>query len=135
MTFAKNLKAVMEEQNLNQTELSRLTGIGTPSISQYLSGKNIPHRRRIAELAAALGVSPGRLTVTMQKPELSPIVLSAQKISVEEAALRLGKSQQFVRMALQNGAAPFGFATKGAGSTYDYHISPKLLNEYIGEKS
>ena len=134
MTFAKNLKAVMNEQNLTQTELSRLTGISTPSISQYLSGKNVPHRRRIAELAAALGVSPGRLTATMQEPELPPII-AHQKISIEEAALRLGKSQQFVRMALQNGAAPFGFATKGAGSTYDYHISPKLLNEYIGEKS
>ena len=70
----------------------------------------------------------------MQEPELPPII-AHQKISIEEAALRLGKSQQFVRMALQNGTAPFGFATKGAGSTYDYHISPKLLNEYIGEKS
>ena len=134
MTFAKNLKAVMDEQNLTQTELSRMTGIGTPSLSQYLSGKNVPHRKRIAQLAATLGVSPQRLTIIMKEPELPPII-SHQKISVEEAALRLGKSQQFVRMALQNGAAPFGFATKGAGSTYDYHISPKLLNEYIGEKS
>ena len=66
--------------------------------------------------------------------ELPPIICN-QKVSIEETARRLGKSQQFVRIALQNGAAPFGFATKGAGSTYDYHISPKLLNEYIGEKA
>ena len=136
MNFAKNLKAVMNEQNLNQTDLSNLTGIGKPSLSQYLSGKNIPHRRRIAEIATALGVSPGRLTVSMQESDSESLqIISAQKISIEEAARRLGKSQQFIRIALQNGAAPFGFATRGAGSTYDYHISPKLLDEYIGEKS
>ena len=50
-----------------------------------------------------------------------------------KAARRLGKSKQFIRIALQNGVAPFGFATKGSGDAYDYHISPKLLNEYIGE--
>jgi len=43
-----------------------------------------------------------------------------------------GLAKQFIRMALQNGVAPFGFATKVSGSTYDYHISPKLFAEYIG---
>ena len=134
MSFAKNLKTVMDEQNINQTDLSSLTGIGKPSLSQYLSGKNVPHRKRIAEIATALGVTPQRLSVVMQtEPCENPQIISNQKISIEEAARRLGKSQQFIRMALQNGAAPFGFATKGAGSTYDYHISPKLLKEYIGE--
>jgi hypothetical protein len=47
----------------------------------------------------------------------------------------LGKSQQFIRVALQNGTAPFGFATKVSGNHYDYHISPKLLGEYIGGKA
>jgi len=134
MSFAKNLKAIMDEQNINQSDLSNLTGIGKPSLSQYLSGKNIPHRKRIAEIATALGVTAQRLTVAMQVEVCdSPPIISNQKISIEEAARRLGKSQQFIRIALQNGSAPFGFATKGAGSTYDYHISPKLLKEYIGE--
>ena len=134
MSFAKNLKSVMDEKNINQTDLSNLTGIGKPSLSQYLSGKNTPHRRRIFEIATALGISTQRLTVAMQVKDCEhPQIISNQKISIEEAARRLGKSPQFIRIALQNGAAPFGFATKGTGSTYDYHISPKLLNEYIGE--
>jgi DNA-binding Xre family transcriptional regulator len=134
MSFAVNLKSVMDEKNLNQTDLSNLTGIGKPSLSQYLSGKNIPHRRRIFQIATALGVTTGRLTVAMQIEDCDyPQIISNQKISIEEAARRLGKSQQFIRISLQNGVAPFGFATKGTGSTYDYHISPKLLNEYIGE--
>ena len=136
MDFAKNLKAVMNEQNINQSDLSNLTGIGKSSLSQYLSGKNVPHRRRISEIATALGVTAQRLTVTLQiEDNLPSETLPNQKVSIAETARRLGKSQQFIRIALQNGAAPFGFATKGAGSTYDYHISPKLLNEYIGYNS
>jgi len=135
MSFARNLKSIMNEKNLTQTDLSELTGIGKSSISQYLTGKNVPHRHRIAELAKALGISHERLTVSMQIVEPESLVsISPQKVSVEETARRLGKSPQFVRVALQNGVAPFGFATKVSGNSYDYHISPKLLAEYIGEK-
>jgi len=123
----------MNEQNLSQTDLANLTGIGISSISQYVTGRNVPYKRRIADIAKALGVTPGRLTATIQGEEReSPPIISCQKISIEEAARRLGKSKQFVRVSLQSGAAPFGFATKGSGSTYDYHISPKLLDAYIG---
>ena len=133
MSFARNLKTIMNEQNLSQTDLANLTGIGISSISQYVTGRNVPYKRRIADIAKALGVTPGRLTATIQGEEReSPPIISCQKISIEEAARRLGKSKQFVRVSLQSGAAPFGFATKGSGSTYDYHISPKLLDAYIG---
>jgi len=124
----------MYEQKLNQTDLANLTGIGKPSLSQYLSGKHIPSKKRVAEIAGALGVSIERLTARSRNTEGEALpILSHQKVSIEEAAVRLGKSKQFVRVALQNGAAPFGFATRGSGDAYDYHISPKLLKEYIGE--
>ena len=42
--------------------------------------------------------------------------ISPQKVSIEEAARRLGKSSQFVRISLQNGDAPFGFATRSSGA-------------------
>jgi len=134
VNFAKNLKLIMKEQNLNQTDLSNLTGIGKSSLSQYLSGKNIPYKSRVVEISNALGVSPERLTAGGEiEEDKTPPNISHQKISIDEAARRLGKSKQFIRIALQNGVAPFGFATKGTGDSYDYHISPKLLNEYIGE--
>jgi len=123
----------MNEQNLNQTDLSNLTGIGKPSLSQYLSGRNIPYKSRVIEIANALGVTPERLTAKRAIAECeAPPIISYQKISIDEAARLLGKSKQFVRIALQSGAAPFGFATKGSGNAYDYHISPKLFDEYIG---
>ena len=133
MSFAHNLKSIMNDQNLNQTDLSNLTGIGKPSLSQYLSGRNTPYKSRIVEIANALGVSPQRLTVKSVHTECeAPTIITCQRVSIDEAARRLGKSKQFIRIALQNGAAPFGFATKGSGDSYDYHISPKLLDEYIG---
>jgi len=123
----------MSDQNLNQTDLANLTGIGKPSLSQYLSGKNIPYKSRVIEIANALGVTPERLTTkgAVMKCE-APLIISCQKVSIDDAARRLGKSKQFIRIALQSGAAPFGFAIKGSGESYDYHISPKLLDEYIG---
>jgi hypothetical protein len=51
---------------------------------------------------------------------------------VEEAARLLGKSKQFVRVSLQSGRAPFGFAVKVTGDRFSYHISPKKFNEYMG---
>jgi transcriptional regulator with XRE-family HTH domain len=134
LSFAKNLKSVMQEQNLSQTDLSNLTGIGSSSLSQYLLGQHIPYKRRIAQLANALGVSVARLTATGPGAEEAPPIISHQKISVAETARRLGKSQQFIRVSLQRGIAPFGFATKVSGNAYDYHISPKLLDDYIGGK-
>ena len=134
MSFANNLKTIMQEQKLSQTDLSNLTGIGKSSLSQYLSGTHLPYQNRIAQIAEALGVSPGSLTARNPDAECEPPPPpSHQKVTIKEAARRLGKSQQFVRVALQNGVAPFGFAIKGSGSTFDYHISPKLLDEYIGE--
>jgi len=56
-------------------------------------------------------------------------------ITIAQAANALGKSQQFVRVALQKGVAPFGFAVKVSGDKYDYHISPKLFCEYIGDEA
>lgn len=54
------------------------------------------------------------------------------KVTVRKAAELLGKSEQFVRIGLQKGSLPFGTAVKMSGR-WSYHISEKLLKEYIGE--
>jgi len=55
-----------------------------------------------------------------------------KSISVKEAAEKLGKSQQFIRVGLQRGLLPFGVAVK-ISTRWTYHISPKKFYEYIGE--
>lgn len=54
-------------------------------------------------------------------------------VSIKEAARMLRKSEQFIRVGLQQGILPFGYAVKINGSKYTYHISRKKLNEYIGK--
>lgn len=53
-------------------------------------------------------------------------------MKVCEAAKRLGKSEQFVRIGLQRGIFPFGYAVK-MSSRWCYHISESKLNEYLGK--
>lgn len=56
--------------------------------------------------------------------------IQAQIVSVAEAAKILGKSEQFVRIGLQRQILPFGVAVQ-MSSKWSYHISPKLLKEYV----
>lgn len=55
------------------------------------------------------------------------------KLSVKETAVLLGKSQQFVRIGLQRGILPFGYALKMSGK-YTYHISKSKVYIYLGIK-
>lgn len=55
-------------------------------------------------------------------------------MKVSECARLLNKSPQFVRMGLQLGILPFGYAIK-MSSRWTYHISEKKVYEYIGEES
>ena len=56
-----------------------------------------------------------------------------ENISVSDVAKILGKSEQFVRIGLQRNLLNFGVAIKISDCRYSYHISPKLLREYIGD--
>lgn len=51
-------------------------------------------------------------------------------MSVKEVAEKLNKSQQFVRVGLQKGIFPFGFALKNS-TKYTYCISRKKFEEYF----
>lgn len=55
-----------------------------------------------------------------------------QNVKVSDAARLLGKSEQFVRVGLQRGILPIGTAVQ-MSSKWTYHISPKLLEEYVGD--
>lgn len=52
-------------------------------------------------------------------------------MKVTECAKLLKKSNQFVRVGLQRGVLPFGYAVK-TSSRWSYHISEHKVYEYIG---
>ena len=56
------------------------------------------------------------------------------KITVKDAAAILGKGEQFVRIGLQRNLLPIGTAVK-MSSQWTYHISPKLMEEYVGKEA
>ena len=62
--------------------------------------------------------------------------IEKRRITVQDAAKLMGKSEMFIRIGLQRGILPFGTALKIDGkSKYSYHISPKLFEEYLGTVS
>ena len=130
--FSKNLKAVMDERNMTQARLSTMTGVGKSGISQYLSGKNTPKAAVVQKLADALETSADYLLRENVETDPASNGESGKKVTVAMAARRMGKSEQFVRIALQRANAPFGFAIRMPSGKWSYHISPKKFADYVG---
>lgn len=55
-------------------------------------------------------------------------------MNVTECAKLLKKSPQFVRVGIQRGILPFGYAVKISGERYTYHISKHKVYEYLGKE-
>lgn len=137
MNFAQRLKEAMAESEMSQAELSAKAGIGRSSISQYLSGKNVPRTAVQMKLAQALDVDleyfQNEEAATSSKPKIQPRS-SVKKLTTREAARMLGKSEQFIRKGLQDGIFPFGYAVK-TSSKWDYYINPKVFAECTGAQT
>lgn len=131
MSFASRLNQALAERQTSQTELAAAIGKGKSSVSQYISGKNVPKLEVQKQIADFLDCTVEWLNSDV--PVNDHTEKGLKNVSVEQAAKMLGKSEQFVRVALQMGTAPFGFAAKNK-TVWSYHISPKKLTEYIGKE-
>ena len=56
-----------------------------------------------------------------------------KKITVAQAAEKMGVSQQFVRIGLQRGILDFGVAVK-MSNRWTYHISKEKFYNYMGKE-
>lgn len=56
--FADRLKTAMQQADLTSAQLSKQTGIGRSSISQWLSSKYVAKHDKVTQLATALTVDP-----------------------------------------------------------------------------
>lgn len=128
MTFAEKLKNLMDELGLTQSKLSELTGIGKPSISQYLSGKNEPSKNRKQQIALALGVQENYFetfsaaaTVQHDKVINLPVPLAAKLMK---------KSREWVMQGLRDSVFPWGYAVKL--KNWSYFISSVKFTEHTG---
>lgn len=58
--------------------------------------------------------------------------LMKNSISVEEASRLMGVSRQFVRVGLQKGIFPFGYAVQVSANRFTYFISKQKFIEHTG---
>lgn len=128
--FSKRLKQAMDEQGVTQTDLCAKVGLGKSSVSQYVSGKNIPNAFRMKMIADALNVSPDWLSGSIDEPATD--TEHPNNLPVETAARLMGVGKQFIRMGLKNGTFSFGYAVLMPSGKFRYYISPKKFTEYTG---
>ncbi len=128
MAFSNKLTDLMRSMGISQTKLHELTGIGKPSISNWVNGKNEPSKDRKREIAAALGVQEDYFN------EFEPIAKiqndPAYNLPVSVAAKLMGKSKKWITRGLQDGVFPWGYAVKL--TDWSYFISSVKFTEYTG---
>lgn len=129
--FNERLKTAMSNLNITQSQVSKLTGIGKSSISQYLSGKNEPTEERKKAIASALGLAADFFD-SEEDVIVTPSSGSIPRLTVEEAAKLLGTGTKFVSNGLQDGVFPWGYAAKGRGNKFVYFINAKRFAEIEG---
>lgn len=137
MKFAEKLKKAMQELNLNQRQVVTLTGKSKGSVSQYLSGKQIPSEDVQSAIASSLGLASDYFT-GMDKEELPvmpPIEVKAgtiPKLDVTKAAKMMGMNHNTVRKGLQQGVFPWGYAVHTSDNRWSYFINAKRFAEVEG---
>lgn len=55
-------------------------------------------------------------------------------MTIEEASKLMGVSRQFIRVGLQKGVLPFGYAVKISDGRFTYFISRQKFLEHTGIK-
>ena len=126
MDFSEKLKQALQDLNLKQTQLVGLTGKSKASISQYLSGKQVPPKSLQREIALSLGLNADYFDSNDDDTEIfKPI----KRMSVAEAAKLLGTSRDTVYDGLKQGAFPWGYAIKTTEKSWTYIINADRFKE------
>ena len=133
MKFAEKLKKAMQELNLNQRQVVTLTGKSKGSVSQYLSGKQIPSEDVQSAIATALGLESDYFT----KDDERLVILPASEVKdgkiprmlPEVAATYLGMDKATIRKGLQQGVFPWGYAVQTSEHRWAYFINARRFCE------
>lgn len=129
--FNQRLKKAMQTLDLKPIQVSKMTGIGRSSISQYLSGKNEPTKERKKVITEALGL-PEDYFDSEEEITIKPTSSAVSRLSVDDAAKLMGVGTKFITNGLQNGVFPWGYAVQGRGDKYIYFINAKRFAEVEG---
>ncbi len=136
MKFAEKLKKAMQELNLNQRQVVTMIGKSKGSVSQYLSGKQIPSEDVQSAIATALGLESDYFT----KDDERLVILPASEVKdgkiprllPEVAATYLGMDKATIRKGLQQGVFPWGYAVQTSEHRWAYFINARRFAEVEG---
>lgn len=133
MTFSEKLKKVMQELNLKQNQVCSMTGKSKGSVSQYLSGKQIPSEDTQSEIAVSLGLTPDHFKDS-EKAVIVPREVKSviPRLDVGVAAKLLGMNHNTVRKGLQQGVFPWGYGIHTSDNRWVYFINAKRFAEIEG---
>lgn len=109
--FTEKLEEAMKKLNLNQSQVAELAGITRSSVSQYMTGKQIPTEKRQREIAVALGLRPDYFSDDSFSEMLARRG-SIDQLSLEEAGRLLGMTRSTVEKGLKQGVFPWGYAIR-----------------------
>ena len=132
MTFSEKLKQAMQELHLNQRQVCGMTGKSKGSVSQYLSGKQIPSEDVQSAIAVALGLESDYFSksdeqvVVLPTAELRNGVIP--RLDVEKAAKLLQMNHNTVRKGLQQGVFPWGYGIHTSDNRWVYFIKKLPIN-------
>lgn len=132
MKFNEKLKQAMQQLGISQAQVVGMTGIGKSSISQYLSGKNVPSEERQKNIAVSLGLDAEYFN--QKEPVVAKIAASAvgdgiQKLDVAIAAKLMGMNHNTIRKGLQQGVFPWGYAIHTSENRWCYFINAASFAE------
>lgn len=135
MMFNEKLKKAMQDLGISQAQLVGLTGIGKSSISQYLSGKNIPTEERQKNIAVSLGLAPDYF----EKDDAETVVMKPSKCSdgiatltLQQVAKVMHKHTNTIALGLQQGVFPWGYAIRTSEHRWSYFINARRFAEIEG---
>lgn len=80
--FSRRLKIAMDNKEINQVDLCRITKISTPLMCNYLKGNYMPKEKNLTLIANALSVSKSWLSGYDSSAEVTPSGFSDKEIRV-----------------------------------------------------
>lgn len=133
MNFNEKLKQAMQQLGISQAQVVGMTGIGKSSISQYLSGKNVPTAERQKNIAVSLGLEADYFekddfTVKLLKRNSSVI----SKIRTKDVGSLMRMNHKTVEEGLKQGVFPWGYAIKTSNNHHRYFVNAQRFAEIEG---
>lgn len=136
MNFSEKLKRAMQELNISQSQVVGLTGKSKGSVSQYLSGKQVPSEKVQSDIAVSLGLSADYFE---KDDDVKTVIKEVKdgvipRLDVTVAAKLLGMNHNTVRKGLQQGVFPWGYGIRTSENRWSYFINAQRFAEIEGVK-